>query len=52
MQWRIWDFQWGVRRPPTWAFLQKMYVKRKEFGPMGGHVLGTPPGSANGMFKM
>ena len=29
-------------------FSVKIYVKTKELGPMGGHVLGTPPRSANG----
>ena len=33
------------------CFLPKMHVKTKEFGPMGGHVPGTPPSrSANGMY--
>ena len=28
-------------------FLAKMYVKMKEFGPVGGRAPGTPPRSAN-----
>ena len=31
------------------TFSLKMYVKMKELGPVGGHVPGTPPRSANAL---
>ena len=34
------------------CFLAKMYTKMKEFGPIGGHALGTPPRSANAIYGM
>ena len=37
----------GGHGPPTWVLFGKMYVKTKEFGPVGGRAPGTPPRSAN-----